>query len=238
MNATQAVDSSKVIMGNLPVNDILAKVHFDTSASHSFMSFPFASEHNVDTEVLSKVMQGVSPGKLMTSSLVPPNVSIQFGDYKFLSYPIVLGDSDIDLILSMDWLSEHKAHLDCAARQIQLTHSSEDVIIAARDETIRMFSLNEKGELNAISQIPVVCEYQDVFPEELPGMPPYRPVGFVIDLEPGTEPVCKCLYKLGPEELKELKKQLDEQESMGLIRLSSTPWGCGVFFVKKKDGME
>ena len=120
-----------------------------------------------------------------------------------------------------------------------MTHSSKDVIIyAARYETIRLFSLNEKGELNAISQIPVVCEYQDVFPEELPGMPPHRPVEFVIDLVPGTEPVWKRPYKLGPEELKELKKQLDEQECMGLIRPSSSPWGSGVLFVKKKNGTE
>ena len=147
-----------------------------------------------------------------------PNVGIEMGDYRFLASPIVLGDSDIDLILGMDWLSKHKAMLDCAAREIQLTHSSEEVIIyAARDETIRLFSLNKKGKLNAISQIPVVCEYQDVFPEELPGMPPHRPVEFIIDLEPGTEPVCKRPYKHGPEELKELKKQLDEQECMGLI---------------------
>ena len=100
------------------------------------------------------------------------------------------------------------------------------------------FSLNEKGELDAISQIPVVCEYQDVFTGELPGMPPHRLVEFVIDLEPGTEPVCKLSYKLGPEELKELKKQLDIQERMGLIRPSSSLWGCGVLFVKKKDGMD
>ena len=74
------------------------------------------------------------------------------GNFKFLSSPIVLGDSDIDLVLGMDWLSKHKAQLDCATKQIQLTHSSEDVIIyAARDQTIRLFSLNEKGELNAIS---------------------------------------------------------------------------------------
>ena len=79
------------------------------------------------------------------------------------------------------------------------------IIYAARDDTIRLFSLNEKGELDAISQIPVVCEYQDVFPEELPGMPPHRPVEFVIDLELGTEPICKRPYKLGLEELKELR---------------------------------
>ena len=96
------------------------------------------------------------------------------GDFKFLASPMVLGNSDIDLILGMDWLSKHKAQFDCAARKIQLTRSSEDVIVfAARDDTIRLFSLNEKGELDAISQIPVVCEYQDVFPEELLGMPPH-----------------------------------------------------------------
>ena len=154
----------------------------------------------------------------MRATSIVLDVSIMMGDFKFLASPMVLGNSDIDLILGMDWLSKHKAQLDCAARQIQLTHSSEDVIVfATRDDTIRLFSLNEKGELDAISQIPVVCEYQDVFLEELPGMPPHRPVEFVIDLEPGTEPVCKCPYKLGPEELNELKKQLDIQEHMGLI---------------------
>ena len=172
--------------------------------SHFFTKHEFVSSH------LGKQMDIVSPGKCLSASLEVPDVTITLGDYKFLSSPMVLGNSDIDLILGMDWLSKHKAQLDCAAREIQLTHSSNDVIIyAARDETIRFFSLNERGELNAISQIPVVCEYQDVFPEELPGMPPHRPVEFVIELEPGTEPVCKRPYKLGPKELKELKKQLD-----------------------------
>ena len=153
--------------------------------------------HDVHTIDLPKPIAVSSPGLFMNTKMMAPDVTITLGDYKFLSSPIVLGNSDIDLILGMDWLSKHKAHLDCAARQIQLTHSSEDVIVfAARDKTIRLFSLNEKGELDAISQILVVCEYQDVFPEELPGMPPHRPVEFVIDLEPGTEPVCKRPYKL------------------------------------------
>ena len=192
MNAAQAEESTDVIMGNLPVNDIPAKVLFDTGASISFISRPFASMNNLHTVDLPKPIAVSSPGLFMNTKMMAPDVSIKMGNYKFPSSPMVLGDSDIDLILGMDWLSKHKAQLDCAAREIQLTHSSEDVIIfAARDETIRLFSLNEKGELNAISQIPVVCEYQDVFPEELSGMPPHRPVEFVIELEPGTEPVCK-----------------------------------------------
>jgi len=161
------------------------------------------------------------------------------GDYHFLASPVVLGNSDIDLILGMDWLSQHDAHIDCANKEVKITHPDEDVIIfASRDNTIRLFSLNDKGEINAISQIPVVNEYQDVFPEELPGMPPHRQVEFVIELKPGTEQACRRPYKLSPGELKELKKQLDEQERLGLIRPSTSPWGCGVLFVKKKDGTE
>ena len=60
----------------------------------------------------------VSPGKRMHANSIVPDVSITLGNYKFLSSPTVLGDSDIDLILGMDWLSKHKAQLDCAARQI------------------------------------------------------------------------------------------------------------------------
>ena len=86
------------------------------------------------------------------------------------------------------------------------------IIFAARDDTICLFSLNEMGEISPSSQFLVVCEYEDVFPEELPGMPLHRPVEFVIELEPGTEPVCKRPYKLGPKELKELNKHIDEQE--------------------------
>ena len=76
----------------------------------------------------------------MSANNCVPNVSIKMGDYEFLASPIVLGDSDIDLILGMDWLSKHKAQLDCVDREIMLTHSSEDMIIfAARDETVRFF---------------------------------------------------------------------------------------------------
>ena len=152
MNVAQAEDSSEVIMGNLPVNDIPAKVLFNTGASHSFISRPFVAMHDLVTQVLPRPFSIVSPARQMTSRVFAPDSVIKMGDYKFISSPMVLGDSDIDLILGMDWLSKHKAQLDCAAREIQLTHSSEDVIIyAARDETIWLFSLNEKGELDAIS---------------------------------------------------------------------------------------
>jgi hypothetical protein len=87
-----------------------------------------------------------------------------------------------------------------------------------------------------LDEIPVVCEYPNVFPDELAGMPPDRDVEFVIELQPGTAPISKRPYRMPPKELAELKNQLQELLDKGYIRSSSSPWGCPALFVKKKDG--
>ncbi|GJX52939.1 putative reverse transcriptase domain-containing protein [Tanacetum coccineum] len=74
------------------------------------------------------------------------------------------------------------------------------------------------------------------FPEDLPGLPPARPVEFQIDLIPGAAPVARAPYRLAPSEMKELSEQLQELSDKGFIRPSSSPWGAPVLFVKKKDG--
>ena len=86
-----------------------------------------------------------------------------------------------------------------------------------------------------LEDIPVVCEYADVFPDDLPGMPPDRDIEFVIELQPGTAPISKRLYRMPPKELAKLKIQLQELLDKGYIRSSSSPWGCSALFVKKKD---
>src|SRR5579883_1160847 len=86
-----------------------------------------------------------------------------------------------------------------------------------------------------LEDISVVREYPDVFPEELPGMPPDREVEFIIELRLGTAPISKRPYRMAPNELAELKVQLQELLDKGFIRLSSLPWGCPVLSVQKKD---
>jgi hypothetical protein len=86
--------------------------------------------------------------------------------------------------------------------------------------------------------IRMVRDFPDVFPEELPGIPPDREVEFVIDLLPGTAPISKRPYRMSVEELKELKKQLTELQEAGYICPSSSPWGAPVLFVQKKDGSQ
>ncbi|KAL4351797.1 hypothetical protein GQ457_06G011370 [Hibiscus cannabinus] len=87
-----------------------------------------------------------------------------------------------------------------------------------------------------LPSIPVVSEFVDVFPEELPGLPPKREVDFGIDIQLGTNPVSITPYRMAPIELKELKKQFEELQNKGFIRPSTSPWGAPVLFVKKKDG--
>jgi len=95
-----------------------------------------------------------------------------------------------------------------------------------------VFSMKAKS----LEEVPVVNEYPDVFPEELPRIPPDRDIEFVIDLVPGTSPIGKRPYRMAASELAELKKQLEELQRIGFIRPSSSPWGAPVLFVKKKDG--
>jgi len=82
---------------------------------------------------------------------------------------------------------------------------------------------------------PIVRGFLDVFPNDLPGLPPNRDVDFVIELKPGTALVSKRAYRMLPKELAELKIQLQELLDKGYVRPSSSPWGCPAIFVKKKD---
>jgi hypothetical protein len=86
-----------------------------------------------------------------------------------------------------------------------------------------------------LEDIPVACEFPDVFSEDLLGMPPDQDVEFIIELQPDTAPISRRPYKMTPKELAELKVQLNELLDKRYIRLSSSPWGCPALFVKKKD---
>jgi hypothetical protein len=95
-------------------------------------------------------------------------------------------------------------------------------------------SIDDK-EANPIEDIRIVLEFPDVFPEELPGLPPERKVEFAIELIPGTAPISKRAYRVSEPELVELKKQIDELLEKGYIRPSTSPWAAPVLFVEKKD---
>ncbi|KAL0295930.1 UNVERIFIED_CONTAM: Transposon Ty3-G Gag-Pol polyprotein [Sesamum radiatum] len=171
---------------------------------------------------------------------------------------VVINLREFDVILGMDWLSCNHALVDCQTKEvtIEVNGQMKTVIVGERKVTpnclisaVTAFNLI-KGGCEAyldsvrdtrkvgpsVSDVPVVREFPDVFPEELPGLPPHREVDFEINTIPGAAPISITPYRMDPLELKELKKQLEELLDKGFIRPSISPWGALVLFVKKKDG--
>nr|GFB55770.1 putative reverse transcriptase domain-containing protein [Tanacetum cinerariifolium] len=94
----------------------------------------------------------------------------------------------------------------------------------------------DKSEGKQLEDVPVIHDYPEVFPKDLSGLPPARPVEFQIDLIPGAAPIARAPYRLALSEMKELLEQLQDLSEKGFIRPSSSPWGSLILFVRKKDG--
>ncbi|GKA02852.1 putative reverse transcriptase domain-containing protein [Tanacetum coccineum] len=139
--------------------------------------------------------------------------------------PIKLGSFDV--VIGMDWLSKYHARIICDEKVIHIPINGETLIIRV---------MEKKSDEKRLEDIPVVREFPEVFPEDLPGLPPVRQVEFQIDLIPGATPVARAPYRLAPSEMQELSNQLQELADRGFIRPSTSPWGAPVLFVKKKDG--
>ena len=154
---------------------------------------------------------------------------------------IVLGSNGIDVILGMDWLSKHKALIDCARKAVKLTSPKGKEIEHVAEPLVTSKGAANRVMLNQLEVtegIRVVEEFPDVFPEDLPGMPPDRDIEFCIELLPGTSPIHKRPYRMDTNQLALLKEHIDELLAKGFIRHSSSPWRAPAIFVPKKDGTE
>src|SRR3954463_12435497 len=227
---------SDVILGTLLVNHVPASVLFYPGASHSFMSESYALRHEFPFEEMFSPMIIQTPGSKWQTNRVSHDNQIAIEGLVFLASLIALKSSDIDVILGMDWLSRQNAFLDCKGKSVKLTHPSGKTVNYTSPRTRNQVHSLNVLPLPELEDVPVVRDFPDVFPEELPGMPPDRAVEFIVDLIPGTAPISKRPYKMAPHELAELKSQLEVSLAKGFIRPSSSPWGCPVLFVTKKDG--
>ncbi|GKD88564.1 putative reverse transcriptase domain-containing protein, partial [Tanacetum coccineum] len=168
-------------------------------------------------------------------------------------------------LIGMDWLAKYHAVIVCAEKIVRIPFGDEILIVRGDGSSNKhgtrlniisctkaqeyltkgchVFLANitatkdeDKSKEKRLEDVPVVQEFPEVFPEDLPGIPPTRQVEFRIDLVPGATPVARAPYRLAPSEMKELAEQLQELTDKGFIRPSSSPWGAPVLFVKKKDG--
>nr|CAE04057.2 OSJNBb0062B06.15 [Oryza sativa Japonica Group]CAH68039.1 OSIGBa0139N19-OSIGBa0137L10.8 [Oryza sativa] len=168
----------------------------------------------------------------MTTKYYSPSVPIEIQGIPFLSDLILLDTKNLDVILGMNWLAQFQGVVDCARRTVTLYWGPDQpVVFFAPPTSAGSLVFHQLG----LPEIPIVSEFEDVFPEELPGMPPKREIEFRIDLAPGTTPLYKRPYRMAANELAEVKKQLEELKEKGYIRPSTSPWGAPVIFVEKKD---
>jgi len=225
----------QVLVDIVSINSKPTRALFDSGASHSFMSRKFALEHNFPIRNIPTPFVIDAPGATLVSKEVVNLAQLEVSGLIFMVKFVVIDLEDLDVIIGMNWMTKHDGIIRCNPHSIELRHPSGKRVYLY----LHMKLCSQLHALNAIimpelEAIPVVCEFPDVFSEELPGMPPDREVEFVIELLPGTAPVSKRPYRMPPDELAELKKQLQILLDKEFIHPSSSPWGCPVLFVKKK----
>jgi hypothetical protein len=143
----------------------------------------------------------------------------------------------------MNWLSKHKGIINCAKKAVSLIDGSGKELEYVAENLITDKATSNQIVLNHLYaastvDIRIISEFLDVFPEELPGMPPDHEIEFVIELVPGTAPFFKRPYRMDANQLAELKEQLQELLDKGYIRPSASPWGAPIICMPKKDGTQ
>ncbi|GJU95793.1 putative reverse transcriptase domain-containing protein [Tanacetum coccineum] len=219
-----------VVTGTFLLNQHLARVLFDSRADKSFISISLASMLNIPPITIDTFYDI----EMANGNLVSTNTIIQGATLTLLNQPFEIDLMSIKLdsfnvVIGMDWLSKHHARIICDEKVVHIPIDGETLIIRAQ-------VMEKKSDEKRLEDIPVVREFPEVFPEDLPGLPPVRQVEFQIDLTPGAMPVARAPYRLAPLEMHELSNQLQELADRGFIRPSTSPWGAPVLFVKKKDG--
>ena len=239
-----------VVTAIISILDHDAYTLVDLEATHSFASKPFLDRFQIETQPLEGRMRVSLPaGDPLFSDRVVRDSRILIEGQEFPADLVALDMRDFDVVLGMDWLSRHRATLDCYKEEVKLNMLGKlEVKVRGlhRELSFCMLCKGCQGYLayvvdigkegTTLDEIPVVREFPDVFPDDIAGLPLEREVEFTIDLIPGTELISIPPYRMAPTELRELKAQLEELLSKGFIRPSISPWGAPVLFVKKKDG--
>jgi hypothetical protein len=165
VNAEKAQKEPTIVMGTLSVNSVPASVLFDSGASHAFVSQQFAQSHELFLEKLPTPLMVQSPGSKWQTTMISPHNHIEIGGLLFPASLFVLGPSDIDIILGMDWLKANKALIDCAAKTVQLTHPSGQTVrysaqtVQNAENQIYVLNALNASSLEGIENIPVVRDF-------------------------------------------------------------------------------
>ena len=219
--------SNAVVTGILTVCSHRARVLFDSGSTHSYVSPLFAAKLGRKPSRMEEFVMVVTPsGETLWVEFVYETCLVMVEGRETIVDLMVLEMVDLDVILGMDWLASCHAVVDCRSKKLKFEMPNEPSFEYYGDGALapmRLISALEarkslcsgcqaylavvrdvNQQVSSLEQVPVVKEFQDVFPEELPGLPPDREIEFEIDLAPGTQPISIPPYRMAPKELKEL----------------------------------
>nr|GFB73829.1 putative reverse transcriptase domain-containing protein [Tanacetum cinerariifolium] len=236
---------SNVITSTFLLNNRYASILFDTGADRSFVSTAFSSL----IDIIPTLLDNHYDVELADEKIVGINTIIRDCTLNFLNHPFTIDLMPIELgsfdaIIGMDWLRRHHAVIICDEKLVRVPFGNETLVFHGVESyigresrlTISATKEDDKPKRKQVKDVPIVQDFPEVFPEDLPGLTPARLVEFQIDLIPGATPVARAPYRLASSEMKELSEQLQELSDKVFIRPISSPWGPLVLFVKKKDG--
>ncbi|GJY63382.1 putative reverse transcriptase domain-containing protein [Tanacetum coccineum] len=247
-----------VVMGTFLLNNRYATVLFDSGSDKSFVNTSFSHLIDITPVTLDTSYEvELADGRVASTNTILRGCTLNLLNHLFKIdlMPIELGTFDV--VIGMDWLVDQDAVIVCGKKVVHIPVKNKTLIVEGDRGTSRLKIIScikaskyiERGHQlfvahvtekepkeKRLEDVPVIRDFPEVFPDDLPGLPPPRQVEFKIELVPGAAPVARAPYRLAPSELKELADQLQELSEKGFIRPSSSPWGAPVLFVKKKDG--
>jgi hypothetical protein len=172
----EAQEAPDVIIGMFLVNDTSVVVLFNSRASYSFISDAYVGKHNLPPALLRCQMIVISPGGDMPARQLCPKVNLKIRGVGFVANLIVLESKGIDVILGMGWWSKYKVLIDRAKKSVKLTTPEGKEMEFVAEPVVTTKGVANRAKVNQLdasqgSEVLVVNEFPDVFPEELPGMP-------------------------------------------------------------------
>jgi hypothetical protein len=203
-------EGEQVLASTFSRNGHPITILFDSGASHDFISKACTQKNQLVIEHIITSYLIRMPGRNIVTKQLVMATPLSLAGRLFRTNIIVLEGQGIDVILGMGWMKRCKAVLDIAARTVHLESPTHGSVVLKLLPQISIASALHHTVAQNLEDIPVACEFSDVFPEDLPEMPPDWDVEFVIELQPGTTPISRRPYKMTPKELVELKVQLNE----------------------------
>ncbi|GJY01697.1 putative reverse transcriptase domain-containing protein [Tanacetum coccineum] len=238
VNTMEAVQDPNIVTGTFSLNDHFVTVLFNSGADFSFISTEFVPLLNVRPSIVNPgYVIEVADGKKVEVDRIIRDCKLELGG-SLLHNTNTLGHGSFDVIVGKIVCPQHKALIVCHEKVVEIPVEDGRILRVHKERAVGITKAlkSAKEDEPKLSDISMVREFIDVFPEDLSGLPQQRQVEFRIDLVPGVTLVTKSPYRLASLEMQELSRQLQELQDKSFIRPSHSPWGAPVLFVKKKDG--